>query len=228
MLLRCGSVGAPPVLERISFEEANGRGNLKVFDVREPPRIGRLLGDRPMEGEEPRTCPSHRSHSASGSSPRRMLFGRWLCANGTAAEGHRTPDGVPTSLTPIQAHTHVCLSAAYSSCRNDRSVHSTPWASTGIFGGTSARCRGNCPAAVPEVTNHLTEVDFGSKKFIRRACAHANLISCTLTVTIYPPFRKETRASIIVRDSPSFSGSYSTFGNRVESRASHAFKYTAL
>jgi hypothetical protein len=51
------------------------------------------------------------------------------------------------------------LPAGHSSRRNDRGVHSVPCTCTGIFGGTSARCRTNCSAAVPEVTNDVTEMD---------------------------------------------------------------------
>jgi hypothetical protein len=37
----------------------------------------------------------------------RNAFEYWWRANGTAAEEHRTADGMPTSLTPFQARTNV-------------------------------------------------------------------------------------------------------------------------
>jgi hypothetical protein len=124
MPLRCGSVGAPPVLERISFEEANEQESKSLTGSGAP------LG-RPFDGGRGTSANalSHRSHSASGSSPRRILFDRWLIANGTAAEGHRTPDGMSTSSGPTLTHVGQRFTRRVGTIAVSTALHGHPLAS---------------------------------------------------------------------------------------------------
>ena len=75
--------------------------------------------------------------------------------DGRASDPQRSADDSTATSSP---HSRTLL-AAHSSRRNDCGVHSIPCTCTGIFGATSAQCRGHCPAAVPEVTNDVTEMD---------------------------------------------------------------------